>query len=76
MPMLKTRTQQNYPVIIEKSNDGFYLVHCPVIEDCYSEGKTIDETLQNIKDIIELRIEEGYVPKTLATDIGIYSVVV
>jgi len=74
--MLKIRTQQNYPVIIEKSNDGFYLVNCPVIEDCYSEGKTIEEALENIKDIIELRIEEGCVPKTLSANIGIYSVTV
>ena len=46
------------PVIVEKGEDGFYVVECPILEGCYSQGKTIDEALQNIREVIALLSEE------------------
>ncbi len=46
------------PVFIEKDEDGFYVVECPLFEGCYSQGKTVDEALRNIRDVIELIAEE------------------
>ena len=46
------------PVIVEKGEDGFYVVECPVLAGCYSQGKTIDEALRNIRDVIKLLLEE------------------
>jgi len=46
------------PVIIEKGEDGFCVVECPILEGCYSQGKTIDEALQNIREVIEFLLEE------------------
>ena len=46
------------PVIVEKGEDGFYVVECPILEGCYFQGKTIDEALQNIREVIELLLEE------------------
>ena len=42
------------PVFIEKDEDGFYVVECPLFEGCYSQGKTVDEALRNIREVIEL----------------------
>jgi len=47
------------PVIVEKGEDGFYVVECPILEGCYSQGKTIDEALRNIPEVIELLLEEN-----------------
>ena len=46
------------PLFIEKDEDGFYIVECPVLEGCYTQGKTIDEALINIREVIELILEE------------------
>jgi len=46
------------PVFIEKDEDGFYVVECPVFEGCYSQGKTVDEALRNIREVIHLIVEE------------------
>ena len=46
------------PVIIEKGEDGFYVVQCPVLQGCYTQGKSIDEALRNIREVIELLLEE------------------
>jgi len=49
---------KQFPVFIEKDEDGFYIVECPLFSGCYSQGKTIDEALKNIKEVIELCLEE------------------
>jgi predicted RNase H-like HicB family nuclease len=46
------------PVFIEKDEDGFYVVECPLFEGCYSQGKTVDEALRNIREVIHLIVEE------------------
>ena len=41
-----------YRVIIEKGEDFGYVVHCPAIPGCHSQGETMEEALENIKDAI------------------------
>lgn len=61
MSRIKAKTSylgQKLPLLVEKGEDGFYVVECPVFEGCYSQGKTIDEALCNIREVIEMVIEE------------------
>lgn len=44
-------------VIIEKGEDGYYVVHCPSLRSCWSQGKTKEEALSNIQEAIELYLE-------------------
>jgi len=44
-------------VVIEKDRDG-YFAYCPKLQGCYSQGKTYEEVLENIKDAIKLHIED------------------
>ena len=37
------RKNHQLPILIEKDEDGFYVVECPIFSGCYSQGKTIDE---------------------------------
>lgn len=46
------------PVYIEKAEDGFYVVECPLFDGCYTQGKTLDEALKNIKQVINLVLKE------------------
>ena len=34
------------------------MIEYPLFEGCYSQGKTIDEDLRNIKEVIKLILEE------------------
>jgi len=47
-----------FPIFVEKDEDGFYVVECPIFRGCYSQGKTLDEALRNIREVIELCLEE------------------
>ncbi len=42
-----------FRTIIEKDEDGNYVVQCPSLPGCISEGKTRGEALANVKDAIE-----------------------
>lgn len=46
------------PLLAEKGENGFYVIECPLFEGCYTQGKTIDEALRNIREVIELILEE------------------
>ena len=62
------------PLFVEKDEDGFYVVECPLFEGCYTQGKTLDEALHNIREVIELILPEkenqeilkSYRPKELS----------
>jgi len=42
-----------FKVIIEKVDNEGYSVYCPTLKDCWSQGKTEEEALENIKDAIK-----------------------
>ena len=42
----------NYRVLIEKGEDFGYVAHCPAIPGCHSQGETMEEAIENIKDAI------------------------
>lgn len=43
-------------VVIEKDEHGFY-AWCPELKGCQSQGASLEETLANIKEAIELYLE-------------------
>ena len=46
------------PLIVEMDEDGYYIVSCPLFKGCHSYGETIDEALGNIREVIEMCLEE------------------
>jgi predicted RNase H-like HicB family nuclease len=46
-----------FKVVIEKGEDGYYVVTVPSLPGCISQGKTKEEALENIKEAIELYLE-------------------
>ena len=43
-------------IIIEKDQDG-YFAYCPELEGCQTQGDSLDEITENIKEAIELYLE-------------------
>jgi predicted RNase H-like HicB family nuclease len=62
--------KMKFTVTIDQDEDGVWVVECPAIPGCVSQGETKEEALVNIKEAIELclevRAEEG-LPLTLET---------
>ena len=57
-------------VTIDRDEDGVWIVECPSIPGCVSQGDTKDEALANIREAIALRVEvrtEQGLPLTIET---------
>jgi predicted RNase H-like HicB family nuclease len=57
-------------VTIDRDEDGVWVVECPAIPGCVSQGGTKAEALANIKEAIELCLEvraESGLPLTIET---------
>ena len=50
--------QKHYPVVIEQDKDGVFIIECPAFAGCRSYGETIDEALSNIREAIQVCIDE------------------
>ncbi len=48
-----------YQAVFQEEKDGGYSVWVPDLPGCASQGETIEEALENIKEAIELYLEDG-----------------
>ena len=46
-----------YLVTTEIDEDGFIVASCPSLPGCHTQGRTLEEALENIKDAIEIYVE-------------------
>jgi len=46
-----------FNVTIDRDEDGVWIVECPAIPGCVSQGKTKEEALENIKEAISVCLE-------------------
>ena len=45
------------PILLTPGEDGYLVAECPVIPGCISQGRTREEALVNIREAIELCLE-------------------
>jgi antitoxin HicB len=49
----------DFKVLLEPDEEaGGYVVSCPALVGCYSQGDTVEEALENIKEAILLCLED------------------
>jgi predicted RNase H-like HicB family nuclease len=46
------------PILIEQDEDKVYIVSCPTFKGCHTQGKTIDEAMERIGEVIEMYLED------------------
>lgn len=46
-------------VIMYPGDDGYWVVECPSLPGCISQGETFEEAIANIKEAIEVWIEDA-----------------
>ena len=48
---------QNFTAVFERGEQGWWVATCPEIPGAVSQGKTIDEAREMLRDAIELLLE-------------------
>ena len=50
--------KQIFTVLIEKDENGIYVAEVPDLKGCYTQGDSVGEVMKNIKEVIEMCLEE------------------
>ena len=55
---MSNKKNMQFPILVEKDEDDFYVVECPIFSGCYSQGKTLDAAIKNIKEVIRMCLKD------------------
>jgi predicted RNase H-like HicB family nuclease len=47
----------NYTVLIEQDEDGIYIAKVPDIPGCYTQGKTVEQAMERVREAIQVCLE-------------------
>jgi len=64
----------DFTVLIEQDEDGWYVASVPDIQGCHTQGKTIAQVLERIKEAIELCLETDKRPVETMKFVGVQRV--
>jgi predicted RNase H-like HicB family nuclease len=68
--------KREFYVLIEQDEDGYFVGEVPQLRGCYSQGKTLDELMNNIREVIQLCLEEQPEIDELPEFFGVQKVVI
>lgn len=67
---------RTFTAVIERDPDtGFYVGHIPGWPGAHSQGETLDELQANLREVVELLLEDGE-PRLEAEFVGVQTVLV
>jgi len=67
---------KTYKAVVEKCPDtGLYVGYIPGFPGAYSQGQTLDELIKNLREVVEMLLEDGE-PTLEAEFVGIQDVVI
>jgi predicted RNase H-like HicB family nuclease len=58
MPAVPIKKKHVFQIIVEQDEAGYFVAECPGLRACYTQGKTYEKVVENIKDVIALCLEE------------------
>ena len=50
--------KRDFTVVIEKDENGIFIAEVPDLKGCYTQGDSVEEVMKNIKEVIEMCLEE------------------
>ncbi|MEX2598573.1 MAG: type II toxin-antitoxin system HicB family antitoxin [Dehalococcoidia bacterium] len=45
-------------LVIERDADGFYVGSVPQLKGCHSQGRSLDELMERMKEVVQLCLED------------------
>jgi predicted RNase H-like HicB family nuclease len=46
-----------FSVVVERDEDGYYIVSVPALPGCHTQARTLDELTSRVREAIELYLE-------------------
>jgi predicted RNase H-like HicB family nuclease len=67
--------KREFYVYVEKDEDGFFVGEVPQLRSCYAQGRSMEELLDNMSEVISMCLEEIGEFSPLPEFVGIQKVV-
>jgi predicted RNase H-like HicB family nuclease len=55
--MLTKNKKYNFPVMIEKDEEGYFIGRVPSLRSCYTQAKTLAELYKRLDEVVALCLE-------------------
>lgn len=65
-----------FPIVLQKEKEGGYSVANLALDGCYSQGETVEEALENIKEATLLCLEDEKVSPMEREDVSLHLITV
>lgn len=66
-----TFMRRSFAVVIEWDPDGGFIASVPALPGCHTQGETLDELRGNVREAVELYLEDEDVPEVLPEFVGV-----
>jgi len=63
--------QRQFDVVIERDEDGYYVVSVPQVHGCHTQARSLDEAIERIREATELCLEVEGTPAQNLEFVGI-----
>ena len=74
---MDTVGKREFYVVVEKDEDGFFVGEVTQLTACYSQGETLEELMDNMREVICLCLEhEDTDPDAVPEFVGVQRIVV
>ena len=64
----------NFMVLIEQDEEGWYVAKVPDIQGCATQGKTVEQALERVKEAIQVCLEAEKIENSPLKFIGLQKV--
>ncbi len=65
-----------FDVSIERDEEGYYVASVPSLRGCHTQGKSLDEVVDRIREAIQLCLDEGGAGTEALDFVGIQKITV
>ena len=53
------KSNRKFTVVIERDEEGYYVASVPALRGCHTQAKTLGTLMKRVREVVELRIEDG-----------------
>jgi predicted RNase H-like HicB family nuclease len=53
-----SKRKHAFQIIVEQDEAGYFVAECPALKACYTQGKSYEEVMENIKDVLAMCLED------------------
>ncbi|MEP7367309.1 MAG: type II toxin-antitoxin system HicB family antitoxin [Acidobacteriota bacterium] len=68
--------KRQFDVVLERDEEGFYVASVPQLRGCHTQGRSLDEVMERIREAIELCLEVEGSPNEALEFVGIQRITV